>query len=339
MTNYIFNGMNAQKIANKVIAKEEAYNNADITLMPFEEKCYYALEQTPIIHPAVSPNRNCRRTLFEELRPELLRRAKQDDPFALYVLGNINADLSARPTDEERIFLERAMNAGYISAAFSLFNLFYYFGKKRSCPEAEHIISWLSERIDENSHARERYCYYSLVNDKDKEMELALDFALDGDYCSVIRLANAFDLGSDERVFWQTVHFLITEYFYDKGATHLGDSLGMKLINERGCNRDLEKIKAIYVDLMMNYEYDRNQLASIVGITCNDIDEAERVCRSLIQNGKKSNYWRLILIAFLSGDRKKVEAVCDEVIKHDDGMLVVYIAKAYHMLRHAGKRK
>lgn len=343
MTNYNYNGMNAQDIASKVIAKEEAYNNADVTLMPFEDKCYYALALTPLIHPAVSPDRNCRRDLLEELRPELLRRAEREDPFALYVLGNMNADLSARPTDDERRFLERSMDAGYIPAALSLFNLFYYLGKNRSTPEAERILSWLSERINENTYAGERYSYYSLINDKEKERELALHFALDGDYGSVVRLANSLgnilDFNSDERVFWETVHFLILEYFYDLGATHLGDSLGMKLINERGCNRDLEKIKDIYVDLMMNYEYDRRQLLTIAGVphneTSEDLYEAERVCRQLIKDGKEANYWRLILIALLSGDRKKVEVACDEACKPHNGLLSVNISKAYHMLRHA----
>ena len=343
MTNYNYNGMNAHDIANKVIAKEEAYNNADITLMPFEDKCYYALAQTPIIHPAVSPDRNRRRVLLEELRPELLRRAEQEDPFALYVLGNISADLSTRPTDVERRFLERSMNAGYIPAALSLFNLFYYFGKNRSCSEAERIISWLTERIDENTYARERYSYYSLINDKENERELALYFALDGDYGSVVRLANALgdilDFNSDERVFWETVHFLILEYFYNKGATHLGDSLGMKLINERGCTRDLEKIKTIYVDLMMNDKYDRRQLLTIAGVPHNetgeDLFEAERICRLQIKDGHETNYWRLILIALLSGDCEKVEAACDDASKPHGGLLSVNISKAYHMLRHA----
>lgn len=343
MTNYNYNGMNAHEIANRVITKEEAYNNADITLMPFEDKCYYALAQTPIIHPAVSPDRNRRRLLLEELRPELLRRAEQEDPFALYVLGNTNADLAARPTDAERRFLERSMNAGYIPAALSLFNLFYYFGKNRSCPEAERITSWLAERIDENTYDGERYSYYSLINDKESERELAMHFALDGDYGSVVRLANALgdilDFNSDERVFWETVHFLILDYFYNKGAAHLGDALGMKLINERGCERDTEKIKNIYVDLMFSYPYNRRQLLTIVGVphneTSEDLFEAERICRLQIKDGRESNYWRLILIALLSGDRKKVESACDEASKAHDGLLSVNISKAYHMLRHA----
>ena len=113
------------------------------------------------------------------------------------------------------------------------------------------------------------------------------------------------------------------------------------MINARGCERDLGKIKDIYVDLMMNYPYDRHQLLTIVGAPHNDtgedLYEAERLCRLLIENGKNANYWRLILIALLSGDRKKVEAACDEASKSHGGLLSVNISKAYHMLRHASK--
>lgn len=341
-----YNGMNAQDIANKVIAKEEAYNTADVTQMSFEDKCHYALALTPIIHPAVSADRSRRRELLEELRPELLRRAEQEDPFALYVLGNENADLSARPTDAQRRFLERAMNAGYVPAALSLFDLFYSLGKSRSSAEAERVISWLSERINENTPDRTLYDYYSLMNDKAKERELALQLALDGDYGSVVRISNSLrdslDSTGDERVFWETVHFLILEHFYNNGVTRLGDGLGMKLLNERGCKRDLERIKAIYVDLMMRYAYDRHQLATMLGVPCDgtskDLYEAERVCRTLIQNGMESNYWRLILLALLSGDRKKVETACDEACRANDGLLAVNVPKAFHMLRQVGKK-
>ena len=342
MTNYNYNGMNAYDIANKVIANEEAYENADYNLMPFDVKCYYALANTPIIHLSVSPDRTKRAELLKSLHPELLRLAKQEDVFALYVLGSTNADLSNPATDDERRFLERSMNAGHVPAALSLLDRFYY-GKKREAPEAKRIISWIAEHINEDTPAEERYSYYSLIGEKEREMELALRFAMDGDYPSVVRLAdhlgNVLDFNSEGRAFWETVEFLVLKHFYDKGAKHLGDSLGMKLINERGCERDVEKIKEIYVDLLLGYKYDRNNL---IGMVCgprkeigDDICEAERVCRMLIKNGKESNYWRLILIALLSGNRKKLEDACDEASKPHGGLLSINISKAYHMLKHA----
>ena len=342
MTNYNYGGMNAHDIANKIIAKEEAYNNARPELMPFEVKCQYALEHTPIIHLAVSPDRKYRRELLNELRPELLRRADNEDAFALYVLGQTNADLSAPATDEERRFLERAMNAGYGPAAIALLDRFYH-GKKRSEPEAKRILSWLGERIGDDTPLCFRYDYYTLVGDQEKREKLATQLAIKGDYIAATHLANSIgdvlDFDNAERVFWETVQFLVLDHFYNQGAKHLGDSLGLKLINERGCERDLRKIKAIYVDLMMNYPYDRNQLITIAGVPHTedneDLYEAERVCRELINNGKEANYWRLILIALLSGDRDKLEDACDEACKPHDGLLSVNIAKAFHMLRQA----
>ena len=344
MTNYNYNGMNAQDIANKIIKKEEAYENACYELMPFEVKCQYALELTPIIHPSVSPDRTRRQQLLTELRPELLRRAEREDEYALYVLGSVGADLSAPATDEERRFLERSMNAGYGPAALALLDRFYH-GKKRSDPEAERILSWLAKRVGNDTPMLHRYQYYTLVGNKEKQEELATELAVRGDYIATTRLANSLgevlDFDSDKRVFWETVEFLVLEHFYNNGATHLGDTLGMKLINERGCKRDTEKIKKIYVDLMFSYPYDRRQLLTIAGVPHNetgeDLFEAERICRLQIKDGRESNYWRLILIALLSGDREKVEAACDEASKAHDGLLSVNISKAYHMLRHADR--
>lgn len=342
MTNYNYNGMNAYDIANKIIAKEEAYASAKYELMPFEVKCEYALELTPILHPSVSPDRTRRKKMLQELRPELLRRAESEDAYALSVLGSTNADLSAPATDVERRFLERSMEAGYVPAAFALIDRFYR-GKKRTDPEAERILSWLSERVGKDSSPIVRYQYYALVGDKEKQEALATELAAAGSYVAAAHLTSSLgsllDFDSDMRVFWETVEFLVLEHFYNKGATHLGDTLGMRLINERGCIRDVEKIKNIYVDLMMNYEYDRHQLITIAGVphddTSEDLYEAERVCRQLIKNGKEANYWRLILIALLSGDRAKVETACDETFRPDGGSYTVNIAKAYHMLRHA----
>jgi len=48
MTNYNYNGMNAQDIANNIIAKEEAYLTIDYDALSLEEKCDYAIHHTGI---------------------------------------------------------------------------------------------------------------------------------------------------------------------------------------------------------------------------------------------------------------------------------------------------
>ena len=239
MTNYNYNGLNAHDIASKVIAKEEAYENADYSTMPFEDKCHYALANTPIIHISVAPNRSGRRELLEGLLPELLRRAANDDAFALYVLGSINSDLSAPSTDNERRFLERSMNVGHVPAALSLLDRFYY-GKKRSESEAKHILAWLAEHVTEDSPAAYRHSYYTLIEDQERAMEISLQFAMAGDYSSVIYLANRTH-DAAEKALWERVQFLVCKHFYDKGAKHLGNTIARKLLSGRGCEQDVEQ--------------------------------------------------------------------------------------------------
>ena len=139
--------------------------------------------------------------------------------------------------------------------------------------------------------------------------------------------------------FWETVDFLVVSYFYNHGARHLGDMLGMKLINERGCVRDFGKIKAIYLDLLLHKSYDRDRLLTMLNVShgkeFEDLYETERICRRQIADGKPASFWRLILIALLSNDPQKLEAACDEAIAFKDGQFACNVAKAYHMLRQA----
>ena len=345
--NYI-NRMSACEVARKIITNEEAYAKANPEQMPFEAKCLYALELTPIIHPAVSPDRSRRRALLEELHAELLLRADREDPFALYVLGNTNADLSTPATAEERRFLERSMQAGYVPAAISLLDRFYH-GTKRSEPEAEriaswlskHVASWLSEKVDAFERDKRRLCYVTVNGNTGNERALAIRLALDGDYCAMVRMSsnrNGFvAVGSNERDFWETVDFLVLEHFYDRGAKHLGDTVGMKLVNGRGCERDMKKICRIYTDLMLDYPYDRHLLLKMLDVPYDgereDLREAERVCRKMIENGKSTGYWRMILLSLLSGDRRKLENACAEACEAYRGVLACNVSKAYHLLR------
>ena len=145
-------------------------------------------------------------------------------------------------------------------------------------------------------------------------------------------------LKNSQNDFHETVEYLVLDHFYNKGYHHLGDKLGMMLVQERGCVQDTEKISKIYTDLMMRYRYDRRQLLALTGVphteTSEDLYEAERVCRLLIKSGRDSNCWRLILITPLSDNRKKLEAVCNEVCKLKNGACTVHVSKAYHMLLH-----
>ena len=118
---YHNNEKSAYEVAQNRIQREEAFINTDYEKLSFEEKCRYALDYS------VSPDSKRRETLLKALRPELLRRAQKEDPFALYVLGSEKYGVPA--SDVERRFLERSMRSGYVPAAVDLLNRVYY-GKK-----------------------------------------------------------------------------------------------------------------------------------------------------------------------------------------------------------------
>lgn len=108
MTNYIYNRMNAQKIAQRIIENEEAYLKTDLSSLSFEDKCRFALHHTVAFHPL------CRLLDISELcasiYPELLKRAEDNDGFALYCLAALfTPDLPRKHTRLE--YLERAVKA------------------------------------------------------------------------------------------------------------------------------------------------------------------------------------------------------------------------------------
>ena len=102
MENRNFKQMNAEEVASGIIAAEVAYLHTDYESLSFEERCGYALEYSPILHPILAPAADRRAAMLEELRPELLLRAEKEDGFALYVLGSFGADLSVPASDDER---------------------------------------------------------------------------------------------------------------------------------------------------------------------------------------------------------------------------------------------
>lgn len=212
MMNFNFNSMNAQDVADKIIAAEEAYVNTDFESLSFEDKCTYALELTPILHPGVAPSPQRRRALLDNLRPELLRRAEKDDAFALYVLGNVSADLSTLATEEERVYLERAVELSYYPAAFSLLNLFYY-GKKRDSERAKSLLEWLSECDKTNFSVEDFYAYYIFLGDKEKAAAMALELVFGGVHIGLTyhinRARETFGVDSKEFLFFKEVDTLV----------------------------------------------------------------------------------------------------------------------------------
>ncbi|MBE6577814.1 MAG: hypothetical protein E7653_06725 [Ruminococcaceae bacterium] len=360
MTNYSYNGLNAHDIANKIIEREEAYLLTDIDSLTFEEKCRFALHHNKSFHP-FSQQLDVTK-LTASIYPELVRRADQDG-FSLYCMAALFSPDVPRK-DTRLTYLERAIEANSLEARVhqasrdpskSIEQL------HTLCAEIELLVAL---ELDVEWHEHLLYLCYNMLatyegdeqikqKAKKRADDLALKLVLDGSYYHLCHLCvkNRIDskmleqgkLFDDETLFWKTVSFIVESYFYERGAIHLGDIIGLRLIRGIGCDIDVTRAKQIYLYLMFHYPYDRAKLLTIAGVphdkTSEDLYEAERICRMQIKDNKVANYWRLILIALLYGDCAKVDNVYDEIIATGTDAALSNIPKAYHMLRQAEAQK
>ena len=309
MVSFEYSGMTARQVADRIIAREEEYLNRDYDSLSFEEKCAYAVEYTSVVHFTIDPDPKKRAEMLSELRPELLRRAERDDPFALYVLGCRYADFSDMSTDAEHKYLLRSMDLGYIPAALKILDIFHPVDKGND--EVLETVDWLRERIT-SAPEKQQFWYYLLTENSEKCKDIALKLASEGDTDAIesLRFCKVENEGID---FYDTAQFLAFEYFYRKGVKHLAEIIGRRLIRSIGCEFDFERIKEIYIGLMLNKNYDRSKLSALAKVENDDFDGAETFCRRLISEGRSDGYWRLILVALLSGDRERLLSVVEEM--------------------------
>ena len=357
MTNYNYNGMNAQSIADKIIKREEEYLATELDALSFEEKCRLALRHNNAFHPL-----SCRLDITEltgSIYPELLRRADADDGFALYCLAALFTPNAPRK-DTRLEYLERASERGSLEARIHEASRNAKNNTAGIYPLIEEIGSLINKGVcvEWNEHLL-YLCHNMLASYETDEAlkesakrasdELAMRFVLNGSYYHLCHLCvkNRIErstleeskLFDDETLFWKTVAFMVDSYFYERGARHLADHLGIRMINAIGCERDLERAKSIYVDLLFSRAYDRAELLRVAKVSQEEsLCEAERTCRAQIKDGKIANYWRLILIYLLSEDRGGASAVCDEIISTGLDAAISNIPKAYHMLLKAPRK-
>ncbi len=373
MKNYLYdyNGMNARELADLIIGREEEYVSANVDSLSFEEKGRWLLKHRREYHPlslVLERRKYCR--VLKEVRTEALRKAEDNDPFALLFLAAYIGRDDELP--ESRVeYLKRAMNEG--SAEAKMFWAYQRMEKHRE--ESFHVLDellwdilWeMSNSEDEKQEPQEAeregetlfMCYKLLSqcspdeNDYDLNKNFADNFALKqvlkGNYYALNHLCvkNANKqvkrrdgaLFDDETLFWKTVAFLVDSFFYGRGASWLVSSLGVKLMRGIGCEKDVEGAKRMFIDAMLRKSYDRLFLLDLVGVERKgDVEEiysAERACRKRIANGDTSGYWQLILIGLLKGSRADVEKACDEALKSADGRGGFNIPSAYQMLLRA----
>ena len=273
MKNNDYKNLNAQEVAHRIIAREEEYLTTDFDSLSFEDKCRYAMDHSPVMHVGIAPKDARRAELLDSLRPELLRRAEQEDGFALYVLGSIHADGSAPATEEERRFLERAIRAGYLPATLDLVSRFYSRKDKDARLQAleEHLVPLLNRLSAEREQGDSLLdCTRSLLADYEnatdvkavfylKSREHAAKRALDGSHSAVSGLTHLpllwkhpllDTVSEDELAFWTTVDFLVHWHFYTHGAHHLANVIDTKLKNGRGCDPDDEALLRIHEEIL-----------------------------------------------------------------------------------------
>ena len=352
MKNYTYNGMNAQEIADKITANEEAYLKIDFELLPFEDKCNYAAHHYGIYHPLFRQGRDTKE-LVRSLLPELCKRADMGDPKALYYLALFHPDTAHR-SDEHRAMVERAMAAGSFEAqiyfaswfcredAVSAYELVSDVLKRCSCDAKtdnndELLYSCYSMLANSGQTLEERAHFKALLD------EMALKAVLRGEYSTLTHLCVKNKATKDpitkqyifdeETVFWKTVEFLVESYFYEKWNRHSSDNLGIWLIRGIGCDADFEAAKRFYIDVYFRKPFDKNKMLEVLDVSnAETLNEFEQLLEKSREAGKIEAYWKLILLGILRNDVNTVEQLCSEAIEKHADRLMEIMPKAYTKL-------
>ena len=223
MKNYNYNGMNAQEIANKIIATEEKYITIDFDVLSFEEKCDYVVHRNGIYHPLYKKGRSADE-LTVLLLPELRCRASYGDEKAAYFLAVLDPDIAHR-SDEQRSMIERAMECGSVDAQ-AYFASWFCRDEEMKANILEELlyrhfggeIAEGDEKVLYDSYCMLQHCAQSekvRLHYKALADDLALKFVLRGEYHSLIHLCTKNRLPrdpkrknfifDDETIFWKTV--------------------------------------------------------------------------------------------------------------------------------------
>ena len=351
MKNYNFNGMNAQDIANKIIANEEVYITIDFDALPFEEKCNYVAHHNGIYHPLYKKGSSADE-LAVLLLPELRQRANDGDEKALYFLAVLDPDIVHR-SDEQRSMIERAMECGSVDAQAYFTSWFCRDEEMKANILEELLYRHFGGEVAEEDEKVLYDCYCMLQHCAQAEGErsrykaladeLALKFVLRGEYHSLVHHCTKNRLPrdskaknfifDDETIFWKTVNFIVESYFYDKWHINASDNLGIGLIRGIGCDPDFERAKCFYLDAYFRKPFDTTKMLEVLGLSDTvSLIEAEQSFKREVENGDLDGYWKLILLAILQNDTDKVDQICGEAIVSHSDRLMEIMPKAYTKL-------
>ena len=252
-----FNGLNAHDIFNKIVDKTKDFNRTDFSTLNFEAKCEYALSCAT---DAMPYTRQLPYSDFISITSEIIKRAVNGDAVGLYYLARLDHRIGVS-YDDKIEYYKRASDMGYLPATVRYLRVC-------SNPEERYAIAKeLAGKIPSIESIPLRIlaikgCYDTLrrVEGKDKyphrhdlTHDLYLDLAKDGDVDAPVWLEIIANrkarvgateaeriAAQQEREFWQTVTFMVTEHYFKLGITKHESSLAYMLMSGSGCERDVE---------------------------------------------------------------------------------------------------
>ncbi len=328
-----YNNMSASEVADKIIAEEEAFINTDFDSLDFYQKCHYALDFSPLLHPILdnSTVKKYRQSFIKELVPELKRRAEAGDGFAWFVLS------MQMPLDQEKKmeYLNHAFDAGFVPAGVTIIDELRHENReeeavtycerfekmftKQDCKDngLYEVYSVLKDHVTGvNRSYIQKKCFLNSRKYIMAENKYALMFSIARFSIGLLTIIKDPQTLSDEDLFWATVNFKVLLYCNEKGVVRHENDLGEMLSFGVGCDVDLHMMKQVYLNIMS-----KSHPCKEYGLLCwelqthKNIDDVETWLYSKFQNGNIEAASSLIAILALDEKFDRLNEVCTEVVE------------------------
>lgn len=327
MKNTTFYGMEAKDFLEKVIERENRFKSTDYSTLNFEEKCEYALwyiNEGKLFNQALADD------ILVDIKNLVLKKATDRDPAGLYYLAKFWTLFGI--TLEARLgYLKCSSDMGYIPATI------LYLCTCTDAEERYHIARELVSKLSSIEPISLRciairgvYTALSKVEGKDKyphyhdlTHDLYVQLAKDGDmsaftWLESIATRKAKKAKTDEErldaeaecAFFETVQFMINDYFYNQGVLEYEKHLGYMLLSGVGCEVDIERgIKLVLSDMTRT-------------IQSFDKEMAIKVIRFITSRGEERLWEAKLLNAIFDGNDKEIEDIVTDIKALDNAVEV-----------------
>ena len=327
MKNTTFYGMEAKDFLEKVIERENKFKNTDYSALSCEEKCEYALwyiNEGKLFNQALSDDK------LVNIKNLVLKRATDRDPAGLYYLAKFWTLFGI--TLEARLeYLKISSDMGYMPA--TVLYLCTCTDDEERYRIARELVNKLSsiEPISLRCIAiRGVYTALSKIEGKDKHPhyhdlthDLYVELAKDGEmfafaWLESIATRRAKKAKTDEerldaeaeRAFFETVQYMLNDYYYNKGVLEYEKHLGYMLLSGVGCEVDIERgIKLVLSDM-------RRTIHSF------DKEMAIKVIRFITGRGEERLWEAKLINAIFDGNDKATEEIVTDIKALDNAVEV-----------------